>query len=93
MYNTVLLPPIVAHRQSKDGRSWVPDASILPFLLEELISLGVVDIASGERWRWENAVKSMPALLQTRFVLSDNAEEYYERMLFILAPGDGRSKC
>jgi hypothetical protein len=36
MYNTVLLPGIAAFRKSKDGRSFVADGSILPFLLEEL---------------------------------------------------------
>ena len=75
-YGKVLLPTPPALREIRDPKtgmiSFVTDASILIYLIEEFVRIGAIDIAV-DAYRYENVLPTLPAAFRHRIIQLDRA--------------------
>ena len=79
------MPEVPILRRAKDKPQFYADASILPFILDECIAHGAVDIAiDGDRY--SIAIRKLPDVYQSRVIELKNKKECYNKTLAILEP-------
>jgi hypothetical protein len=68
-FNRILLPQIPLFEEISPKYMQV-HGRLLPFLLEELISLGVVEVIVSDSWRYQKELNELPQAFKNRIVVS-----------------------
>jgi hypothetical protein len=84
IYNHILLPQIAMFERYDDGNGFRATGKLLPFMLEEFVSRGVIDIIIQDAWRYEDTIPMLPNLLRSH-IQTINNDKYYHiaREIFI----------
>lgn len=69
--NRILLPQIPLFEKTSSSEVWAR-GRLLPFLLEEFISLGVLEVIIRDSWRYRQEILDLPQAFKNRVVIAES---------------------
>src|ERR1700722_1737915 len=84
-YNRILLPQVPIFEEVSLGRTRAI-GGLLPFLLEEIISHGALEVVVEDSWRYKAELLSLPRAFQTRVIVSTSEKKSTQIALKLFEP-------